>query len=143
MMRAILIGAGGLRSLAAVLRDESFVCGKKYAPNIGSLLDPGCKGLQPSRSITWIQPYRSRLGFPNLPFLRDWPPSSPSAILFFETKGRIVVNIVTVDKDAVDRLLFVLIGFARFDILIGLFDCHFRELYHRLKHGRLNFVGLD
>ena len=40
---------GGRRSLGAVLIEGTFVCRKKYPPNIGPLLDPGCKRLQPSR----------------------------------------------------------------------------------------------
>jgi len=56
----------GVRSLGAALIDGNFVYSGKYAPNIGPLLVPGCKGLQPSKSITAIE------GFD-----RDPGPSAP------------------------------------------------------------------
>jgi hypothetical protein len=45
----------GVRSVGAVLIDGTFVCRKKYPPNIGPLLDPGCKGLQPSRPKSMVR----------------------------------------------------------------------------------------
>src|SRR5262249_39179802 len=63
--------------------------------------------------------------------------------LFLETKSRVIANIVRINKDAVDRLLFVLIRFAGLDVLIGLFDRQFGEVYHWLENGCANFVGLD
>jgi hypothetical protein len=47
---------GGVRSLGAALLDGTLFVGKKIAPNIGPLLVPGCKGLQPSKPITTIEP---------------------------------------------------------------------------------------
>jgi hypothetical protein len=71
---------------------------------------------------------------------RDRP--SPNA-LFLETKGRIVVNVVRIDKNAVYGLFFVLICFAGLNVLIGLLDRQLRETHHRLEHSCPNFIGLD
>jgi hypothetical protein len=54
------------------------------------------------------------------------PPDDQLEALFFQAEAGVFTNVVVVDQDTIDGLLFRFVGFSSLDIIVGLLHGHLR-----------------